>query len=198
MKTVLLCLIPAALLAQSPGSLFTANGALANPARDLRANAAGDIVTIVVADSSSAAASGGTSSARSSSSNNQIPALLGAVGAANPLLNLLNMSDDRSLDGTGQTSRDLTFTTTMSARVVATTLNGLLAVEGTKVVTVNSERQVVTLRGYIRPVDVSPANAISSNLISDLTVEINGKGVVNDAIKRPFVLYRILQGLLPF
>ncbi len=198
MKTALFCLIPAALWAQSPGSLFTSNGALANPARDLRATAVGDIVTIVVADNVSAAASGGTSSSRSSSSDNQIPALLGTVGAANPLLNLLSMTDNRKLDGAGQTSRDLTFTTTMSARVVATTLNGLLAIEGTKLVTVNSENQLVTLRGYIRTVDVTPANTIPSNLISDLSVTVNGKGVVQDAIKRPFILYRILQGLLPF
>jgi hypothetical protein len=27
---------------------------------------------------------------------------------------------------------------------------------------------------------------------------VNGKGVVNDAVKRPFILYRILLGLLPF
>ena len=198
MKIFLFCLIPAALWAQSPGSLYVASGSLANPARDLRATAVGDIVTIVVADNVSAAASGGTSSSRSSSSDNQIPALLGAVGAANPLLNLLSMTDSRSLDGSGTTSRDLTFATTMSARVVATTINGLLAIEGTKVVTVNSENQLVTLRGYIRVVDVTPANTIPSNLISDLTVTVNGKGVVQDAIKRPFVLYRILQGLLPF
>jgi flagellar L-ring protein precursor FlgH len=31
-----------------------------------------------------------------------------------------------------------------------------------------------------------------------LEVRINGKGVVNDAIKRPFFLYRLLLGLLPF
>ena len=29
-------------------------------------------------------------------------------------------------------------------------------------------------------------------------VRINGKGVVNDAIRRPFILYRLLMGLLPF
>jgi flagellar L-ring protein precursor FlgH len=194
----LLCVMPAMLWAQSPGSLYTSNGALANPARDLRAYAVGDLVTIVVSDSASAASSGGTATSRSSSSNNQIPALLGPLGAANPLLNLLDMSDDRSLQGQGQTSRDLTFTTTISARIVATTLSGLLAVEGTKLITVNSERQVVTLRGYIRPVDVSPANRISSDLVSDLAIQINGKGVVEDAIKRPFILFRILQGLLPF
>ena len=31
-----------------------------------------------------------------------------------------------------------------------------------------------------------------------LEVRINGKGVVNDAVRRPFFLYRMLLGLLPF
>jgi len=63
---------------------------------------------------------------------------------------------------------------------------------------VNSERQSIVVRGLIRPVDVTPGNIIRSDQISDLTLEVNGKGVVNDAIKRPFILYRILLGLLPF
>jgi hypothetical protein len=29
-------------------------------------------------------------------------------------------------------------------------------------------------------------------------VHINGKGVVNDAVRRPFFLYRLLLGLMPF
>ena len=32
----------------------------------------------------------------------------------------------------------------------------------------------------------------------EIEVLVNGKGVVNDAVKRPFVLYRLLLGLLPF
>jgi flagellar L-ring protein precursor FlgH len=92
----------------------------------------------------------------------------------------------------------MTLTTTISARVVATTLNGLLVVEGTKQTDVNSERQTIELRGLIRPVDVTPGNIIRSDQIADLTLEVNGKGVVNDAIKRPNIIYRILLGLLPF
>src|SRR5271165_7071380 len=29
-------------------------------------------------------------------------------------------------------------------------------------------------------------------------VQVDGKGVVADAVKRPFILYRLLLGLLPF
>lgn len=182
----------------SPGSLFTATGPLSNPARDLRAAAVGDVVTILVSDSASAIASGGTATQRNSTGNNQISALVGALSAGNPLANLLDFSKEQQLDGQGETSRDLTLTTTLSARVVAFTLNGMMVVEGSKEITVNSERQVITLKGMIRPVDVSPANTILSNQVADLEVAVNGKGVVGDAIKRPFSLYRLFMGFLPF
>ena len=34
--------------------------------------------------------------------------------------------------------------------------------------------------------------------LAQLELRINGKGVVNDAIRRPNFLYRFLLGLLPF
>ncbi len=198
MKITLALLLPAAMWAQSPGSLFTASGALSNAARDVRANAPGDIVTIVVSDQASATATGGTNTSRQSTGNAQISSLAGTLAAGNPLGSLLDFSNERKLQGQGETTRAMTLTTTISARVVATTLNGLLVLEGTKQTVVNSERQTIVVRGLIRPVDVTPGNIVRSDQISDLTLEVNGKGVVNDAIKRPFVLYRILLGLLPF
>jgi len=196
----LLCLLLFSIAAgaQSPGSLFTTSGALANAARDVRANAPGDIVTIVVSDQASATATGGTNTSRQSAGNAQISSLAGPLAAGNPLGSLLNFSNERTLQGQGETTRAMTLTTTISARVVALTLNGLLVVEGTKQTVVNSERQTIVVRGLIRPVDVTPGNIIRSDQISDLTLEVNGKGVVNDAIKRPFILYRVLLGLLPF
>ncbi|MEO5922883.1 MAG: flagellar basal body L-ring protein FlgH [Bryobacteraceae bacterium] len=198
MKYSLLLLLPLAIHAQSPGSLFTSSGPLANSARDVRAGSVGDIVTIVVSDQASASATGTTNTSRQSSGNAQISSLAGTLAAGNPLGSLLDFSNQRKLQGQGETNRAMTLTTTVSARVVAMTPNGLLAVEGTKQTVVNSERQTIIVRGLIRPVDVTPGNTIRSDQISDLTLDVNGKGVVNDAIKRPFVLYRILLGLLPF
>jgi flagellar L-ring protein precursor FlgH len=31
-----------------------------------------------------------------------------------------------------------------------------------------------------------------------MEIRVNGKGVVGDAIRRPFFLYRLLLGILPF
>jgi flagellar L-ring protein precursor FlgH len=184
--------------AQTPGSIFRASGPLANAARDVRANAPGDIVTIVVSDQASATATGGTNTSRQSTGNAQISSLAGTLAAGNPLGSLLDFSNERKLQGQGETTRAMALTTTISARVVARTPDGLLAVEGNKQTVVNSERQTIVVKGLIRPFDITPGNSIRSDQISDLTLEVNGKGVVNDAIKRPFVLYRILLGLLPF
>jgi flagellar L-ring protein precursor FlgH len=56
----------------------------------------------------------------------------------------------------------------------------------------------VTVRGIIRPADLTTANTINSDQIAQMELRIDGKGVVNDAIRRPFILWRVLMGLLPF
>jgi flagellar L-ring protein precursor FlgH len=71
-------------------------------------------------------------------------------------------------------------------------------IEGTKQVQVNSEHQLVTVRGVIRPADLTTGNMISSNQIAQMEIKIDGKGVVNDAIRRPNLLYRIMLAILPF
>jgi flagellar L-ring protein precursor FlgH len=86
----------------------------------------------------------------------------------------------------------------MSARVTHVLPNGNMVVEGSKDVMVNSERQLVTVRGVIRWNDLTTANTIRSDRIANLEIRVNGKGVVGDAVRRPNFLYRLLLGLLPF
>lgn len=199
MKVFGLLLFGALLLsAQSPGSLFVSGGPLAGVSRDVRANTAGDLVTILVSDRASASATGGTNTNRQSAGNAQISSLAGTLAAGSPLAALLDFSNQRSIQSEGETTRGMNLTATMSARVISTTSTGLLEIEGIKGTTVNSERQTIVLRGLIRPVDITPGNTIRSDQISDLTLEVNGKGVVGDAIKRPNIVYRTLLGFLPF
>ena len=182
----------------SPGSLYSTNGLLANVSRDLRGAQVDDIVTIVVSDQASAVSKGGTTSSRKSSAKYGINAAYGPLKATGPLANLAGATGDQSLQGQGQTTRQNTLSTTLSARVTHVLPNGNLVLEGIKNVSVNSENQIVNVRGVIRPVDVSPVNTVRSDQIANLEVKINGQGVVNDAVKRPFILYRVLLGLLPF
>ena len=182
----------------SPGSLWSPSSRLADAARDLRASQVDDIVTIVVSEQSNATATGATKTARNSKASNSVTALAGITRAAGPWANLAGVGGQTSLDGQGTTSRQTTMTTTLTARVIAVLPNGNLVLSGSKDVQVNSERQEVMVRGIIRPVDLGADNQVGSDRLAQLEVRINGKGVVNDAVRRPFFLYRLLMGILPF
>lgn len=184
--------------AGSPGSLYEAGGRLADLARDQRAAQLHDIVTIVVSDRASALSRGSTTATRKSEASGGIAALAGPVRAAGPLSQMANLGSKSQLDGQGETSRESVLETTLSARVTHVLPNGNLVIEGTKEVWINSERQRVTVRGLVRWNDLSPGNRVSSDRLADLEVRVDGKGVVQDAIRRPNFLYRLLTGLLPF
>jgi flagellar L-ring protein precursor FlgH len=199
---ILWALIPlSSLYAQmgaSPGSLYSPAGHLADSTRDLRASQVDDVVTILVSENVSAVATGVTTTSRKSSAQNNITSLAGPVAAAGRIANLLGVTNNQQLAGSGTTSRNLTVSTTVSARVVDVSANGTLTVEGTKDIAVNSEKQTIVVRGLIRSEDLTTLNTVLSTQVANLQIRVNGKGVVGDAIKRPFFLYRLLLGLLPF
>jgi len=182
----------------SPGSLWGPGSRLADATRDLRASQVDDILTIVVDEKASAVASGATKTARTSSTANSVTALAGVTKATGPWANLAGTTGNTQLAGEGSTSRDMVLSTTLTARVAAVLPNGAMLVESVKDISVNSERQTITVRGVARPADIGSDNTIQSDRLADLEVRVNGKGVVGDAVRRPFFLYRLLLGLLPF
>ncbi len=183
---------------ESPGSLWASAATMADLAVDVRARSVDDIVTIVVSEQASAVATGQTKTSRASNANAAITSAAGALSAAGRFANLLNMNSTQALTGDGTTSRTSTLTATLTARVADVLPNGYLVIEGSKTTLVNSENQVITVRGVVRPADLSNGNTVQSGSIAQLELKINGRGVVNDAIRRPNILYRILLGLLPF
>jgi len=183
---------------ETKGSMWRPGVPYENLGGDLRAGNVDDIVTIVVSEQASALASGDVKTSRQSSAQSAISAAGGITRATGPWANLAKTNTQTSLQGAGTTSRQSLINTTMAARVMQVLPNGFLVIEGDKTVQVNSENQVVKVRGIIRPADLQTGNIIQSNQIGELEVRVNGKGVVQDAIRRPFILYRILLGLLPF
>lgn len=180
----------------SPGSLWSPNARLLDIGADLRASRPGDIVTIVVDEHASAVAKGTTKTNRASNVDASIGS---AAGMVRPALNgMLKAGSSQSLAGDGETTRENTLRATLTARVSEVLPNGFLVIEGTKNVTVNSETQTVAVRGVARPVDINTGNTVSSDRLALLEIKVNGKGVVNDAVRRPNFLYRLILGLLPF
>jgi flagellar L-ring protein precursor FlgH len=182
----------------TPGSVWLPGSRLADAARDVRASQVDDLLTIVVAEQASAVTTGTTKTQRTSSTKNSITALAGVSKAAGALANLAGMSGDTQLAGQGTTSRVTTLSTTLTARVTHVLPGGALVVEASKDVQINAERQTITVRGVVRAADIDATNSVKSNRLGQLEVHVNGKGVVGDAIRRPFILYRLLLGILPF
>ncbi len=180
------------------GSLWSPAARFSNLAADLRARNVDDIVTIVVAESANAVSTGASKTSRASAAQSSITQLLKPTNPTGALANLTNLGSSQSLDGQGTTSRTTTLTTTVSARVTHVLVNGNLVVEGTRNLNINSENQVITIRGVVRPTDLDTTNSVVSARLAQMEIQVNGKGVVNDAVRRPNFLYRLLLGLLPF
>ena len=182
----------------SEGSLWSPSSRLTDLGSDVRASQVDDIITVVVTEQASAVAQGTTKTQRQSALKSSVTAAGGITRATGPLANLAALNTQSSLDGQGATTRSTTLSTTLSARVTRVLPNGYLVIEAAKQVEVNSEHQVVTVRGVVRPTDLTTSNIITSNQIADMELKINGKGVVGDAVRRPFILWRVLMGILPF
>ncbi len=113
-------LVPVILHAQSPGSLFREAGPLAAAARDVRANAPGDIVTIVrVRPSLRVGHRWHEHSEAIHRQRRRYPHWRARWPPETPLGSLLDFSNERKLQGQGETTRAMALTTTISARVVA-------------------------------------------------------------------------------
>jgi flagellar L-ring protein precursor FlgH len=185
-------------IAGQPGSIWSPSARLSDLARDVRANQIDDVVTIVVTETINAAATGASSTERASSANATIASAALPKAAAGALAGLLSQSGDQKLNGTGTTTRAATLNAVLTARVVKVLPGGLLYIEGSKDLQVNSEQQAIMVRGIIRTADITTTNTVSSTQVADMEIRLNGKGVVGDAIRRPNILYRFLLGLLPF
>jgi flagellar L-ring protein precursor FlgH len=183
---------------QVTGSLWSPTALFSDLAADLRARHTGDVITIAVSESTSAVSSGTVKTSRASNVQSSISNLVGITKATGPLANLANFGTTTSLNGQGTTTHDTTLTTTLSAVVTQVLPNGNLVIQGTRKLGVNSETQVVAVRGIVRPIDLDTTNTVLSSRIAQMEIHVDGKGVVADSIRRPNILYRILLGLLPF
>ena len=180
-----------------PGSVWTPTALFSDLSSDLRARRVGDIVTIQVREKASAVSSGTVKTQRNSSLQASITAAAGITRPTGALANLAKAGTTNSLDGQGATTRDTTLTASISTVVTQVLPNGSLVIQGTKNVKINSENQVLGLRGIVRPVDLSAGNLVSSDRVAQMDLQVNGKGVVGDSVKRPFILYRLLMDILP-
>ena len=116
----------------------------------------------------------------------------------NALQNLVGMTAVSGLTAQGQSTTNSSLTTTFGAEVVDVLPNGMLVVQATRQLTFSQQTQLIKLRGLVRPEDVSNQNQVLSTAMTDLELEVTGKGIVNDSTYRQNPLVRLLEKLLVF
>lgn len=180
------------------GSLWTPAATWGNLATDYKARQVGDLVTILLADQFSASSANTVKTQRAFSSQSSITQLFGQVGPTSGIANLFSPSAQTTLNGKGQSAITRSLQTTLSGQVVAVLPNGILVIQAARDINFGNERQTVVLRGLARPADISPGNLVSSTALSNLEVEVKGKGVVSDGTRPPNFVVRLLLRLLTF
>ena len=186
-----------AVTTDAEGSLWVDNSYRSNLFRDPKARYINDIVTIRVSEATAAVASADAKNSKATSASAGFDNLFGMEKAIKELPTMVSGKSDKSFEGKGSTSRETTLETNLTARVIDVLPNGYLVVEGMREIHFNNENQSIYLTGVVRPEDISPSNIVLSSSIAQMTVRVQGKGIVSQPIK-PGWLYKILNGILPF
>lgn len=173
---------------------------------DLRARRVNDLLTIIVSENISGSGTADTAASRKSTLDAKVTGFFGApldlnlpnlYGKGNKFSPSVSGSLENEFEGAGTTNRAGKIVGTITARVVEVMPNGTLAIESRKNITINSEKQVLVLRGTVRPEDVSVSNTVSSGKVADADIYLVGDGVLQDKQQQGW-LVRILDNVWPF
>ncbi len=204
-KVVSTLTVPSLPPPKTVGSLWQEENGRAYLYEDLRAMRVGDILTVRIVESHKGSKSADTSAQRESTIQNSLAgSAIGYVGI--PGIRLggearrglgIDASASNKFGGKGATNREGTLTGTISVVVTEVLSNGDLRVEGHREVTVNSEKQMMTIAGLVRRVDVDTKNIVLSSAIADAKIVYSGLGVLDD-VQRPGWLVRVLDWVSPW
>jgi len=183
---------------RTPGSIWSPQGQMVRLGTDMKAFRIHDVVSIVVSESLAASTDGQVKNSRASTAASGLTSLFGALKAANALQNLVNANASSGLTAQGASTTNSSLATTFGAEVVDVLPNGMLVVQATRQITFSEQTQLIELRGLVRPEDVSNQNQVQSTAMTDLELEVTGKGIVNDSTYRQNPLVRFLERLLVF
>ena len=194
----LLAVLPSLAAAQAPPATPPAQPVQAVPvALDLgwlsdgRRFGVGDIITVVVDEYTSASADRSTSALKDRSSDAGISVRASGAGGEGTLGSFMgNQSTQR-----GRDVRQDRLTSEVSVRVTELEPNGALRIEGRKMLVIDDHEQEVTVRGVIRPQDITSGNTVESWRIAEAEVLYATDGKLGEPDKG--ILKKLLGFIIP-
>ena len=144
---------------------------------DQKANRVGDAVTVLVVEASSA--SNDTKSSASRTSAISVSGSAQAGSAALPSGGAFNLGTGNTFNGSGTIQSQGSVRASISARVDSVLPNGNMIINGSRLISINGEDQIIKISGIIRPSDVQADNSVYSSSISDARIVFEGNGMID-------------------
>ncbi|MDP2078562.1 MAG: flagellar basal body L-ring protein FlgH [Sulfuricurvum sp.] len=187
------------------GSLFgQGNSPLFSDQKAMRVN---DIVTVVISETATSSnravkalaeadTVGLNGGAFTNAGTNS--AINSAASKLNGLANIgFSAGSSSEYAGSGTATKNASFTTTVSARVVKVMVNGNYFIVGRREIMVDDQKQIMQLSGVIRPYDIDQNNQISSAKISDAKIMYANEGDIDRSVNQGWAS-KMIQSVWPF
>lgn len=189
----------------STGSIF---GQGDNPLfSDHKAMHVNDIVTVVISETAEATSNGSKDLSKSDETGlgGGVFANAGGSGTVSKYVDKLNgatnvgftSTTENAFTASGSASKDASFDTTISARIVKVMKNGNYFIYGKREILIDDQKQIIQLSGVIRPYDIDQHNTISSSQISDAKILYKTQGDIDRATEQGWGS-QALQAIWPF
>ena len=185
----------------NPGSIF---GQGENPLfADLKAMNPNDIVTVVISESIVQSSDGKKTISENSKDSLGAGILTGFGGTIGSAITDkagkigFEAGSTNTYTGSGKNTRNESFTTTISARIIKILKNGNYFIEGNRELLVNGEKQIIQISGVIRPYDIDQKNTIDSKYIADAKILYKTEGEIDRATEKPWGS-KYVESIWPF
>ncbi len=180
-------------------SLWRESGSGHDFFRDVRAWQPMDLITVRILEKTEGKKEADTETKGKSSLSASIDKFLGfedKFPGTDPL-NALSASTQNDYKGEGETTRKDSLTGSLSAMVVEVLPTGIIRIEGTKIISVNNEEQIMVLTGLVRPRDISSDNEVDSTRVANMRIDYYGRGDIGD-VQRQGWLGQFVRKVWPF
>ncbi len=190
----------------STGSIF---GQGDNPLfSDHKAMHVNDIVTVVISETAQSSNVGAKALSESdvnalgggvfSSAGAANGTVQGSISGINGYTDVgFNSNTTSNYSGQGSATKDASFTTTVSARVVKILSNGNYFISGKREILIDEQKQLIQISGVIRPYDIDQNNNINSSQMSEAKIYYKTEGDVDRANKQGWGT-KAIQAVWPF
>jgi flagellar L-ring protein precursor FlgH len=94
---------------------------------------------------------------------------------------LIQANTQKEFRGEGDMQRQAQLQAQISGVVLEVLPNGVLRIEGSKIVAINAEEEIMVISGLIRQRDINAENKVDSNRVANMRIDFYGHGTLSDA-----------------